>query len=64
MIRFEILFKPGYFKVCLWLVELVVRLAETTFTNGDGLGLPLSLCQLDLLASLWFKYSFEFSPLP
>ena len=33
MLRFEILFKPGYFKVCLWLVELVVRLAQTTFSN-------------------------------
>ena len=44
MLRFEILFKPGYLKVSLWLVELVVRLAQTTFTNGDALGLPLSLC--------------------
>ena len=29
MLRFEILFKPGYFKVCLCLV----RLAQTTFSN-------------------------------
>ena len=33
MLTFEILFKLGYFKVCLWLVELVVRLAQTTFSN-------------------------------
>ena len=40
----------------------LVCLLQTTFVNGGVFVIPLYLCQLDLLASLWFKCSFVLLP--